>query len=172
MVVDIMVDLETMGTNPNAPIVAIGAVAFRQDGIVDTYYQTVSLESEIAAGACVDGATVMWWLKQSEGARAALEKGVVPAAEALTILANWMNMHDVAGVWGNGATFDNVILRQAFVRHKLKAPWPYWKDRCFRTWKETNPKVTLARIGVAHNALDDAIFQTEYMMAVHRGGGR
>jgi len=38
----IMIDLETMGARPNAPIISIGAVAFDANGIDREFYCNVS----------------------------------------------------------------------------------------------------------------------------------
>ena len=73
----IMIDLETMGTRPDAPIVAIGAVAFRPDsqhkdgemelgGIYGTFYMTIDLAKSVREGAVIDPDTVMWWMQQSD----------------------------------------------------------------------------------------------------------
>ena len=72
------------------------------------------------------------------------------------------------GVWGNGASFDNVILANAYEALGRRAPWQFWQDRCFRTVKSMYPKLELARLGTYHNALDDAKWQTEYLLALHR----
>ncbi|MDU7382496.1 MAG: 3'-5' exonuclease, partial [Enterobacteriaceae bacterium] len=73
----LMVDLETMGSNPEAPIIAIGAVFF-DPGTGKTgpeLYQIVSLESAMEFGAKPDAATIIWWMKQSAEARAAITGG-------------------------------------------------------------------------------------------------
>jgi exodeoxyribonuclease VIII len=36
-------------------------------------------------------------------------------------------------MFGNGASFDNVILGEAYKRCGLKVPWNFWNDRCLRT---------------------------------------
>jgi hypothetical protein len=62
----------------------------------------------------------------------------------------------------NGVTFDNVIidntiLRDAFERLEWQCPWPSWNDMCYRTMQSMYPEVKAPkRVGVAHNALDDA----------------
>ena len=71
-------------------------------------------------------------------------------------------------IWGNGAAFDNVILRTAYERLGLKAPWNFWDDRCFRTVKALHPEVEYVKSGAAHNALDDAKNQALYLMKVLR----
>jgi len=74
---EIMLDLETMGTGPNAAIVAIGAAAFcphERRVLGKTFYAPVSLESSVNGGGVVDAGTVQWWLQQSTEARALFEK--------------------------------------------------------------------------------------------------
>mgnify|MGYP006408929027 CR=1 FL=1 len=68
----IMIDLETMGTRPDAPIISIGAVAFDANGPLDSFYAGVNLGSSVNSGAKIDASTVLWWMQQSDEARAAL----------------------------------------------------------------------------------------------------
>lgn len=53
----LMIDLETMGTKPSAPIVAIGAVFFEpQTGELGAeFYTAVNLSSDMDLGAAPDG---------------------------------------------------------------------------------------------------------------------
>lgn len=68
---NLMIDLETMGKNKDAPIVSIGAVFFTPEtgDIGQEFYTVVSLESAMGQGATPDGDTILWWLKQSSEAR-------------------------------------------------------------------------------------------------------
>lgn len=70
----LMIDLETMGTKPNAPVVAIGAVFFDplSGELGPEYYTAVNLASAMEQGAVPDGDTIIWWLKQSPEARSAI----------------------------------------------------------------------------------------------------
>lgn len=71
-------------------------------------------------------------------------------------------------VWGNGAAFDNVILRRAYERtsrESMKAPWPHWNDRCYRTIKGLyGHQVKIERTGTHHHALDDAASQARHLI--------
>lgn len=71
---NLMVDLETMGNKPNAPIVAIGAVFFEPTTgeLGQQFYTAVNLASDMAVGAVPSGDTINWWLMQSSEARAAI----------------------------------------------------------------------------------------------------
>ena len=59
-------------------------------------------------------------------------------------------------IWGNGSDFDNTILLAAYDATFIEAPWKFWNNRCYRTLKGLAPEVKLTRIGIYHNALDDA----------------
>lgn len=176
----VMIDLETMGTRPDAPIVAIGAVLFspetqHKDGTVEiggihrSFYANVDLASSVNSGAPIEASTVMWWLQQSDEARAALlaKDDVYSLVGALSALNAWCDWGRIEGVWGNGATFDNVILRQSYYRTAVICPWPFWADRCYRTIKSIHGDVPIDRTGTHHNALDDARTQAEHLLAIH-----
>jgi exodeoxyribonuclease VIII len=171
---DIMVDLETMGNGSDAAIIAIGAVAFSEDKLSDSeFYQVVDLQSSVDAGLKIDPSTVLWWMKQSDDARQALFKpGSDDLYSTLYRFGNWIE--DVTSgaakkdrhVWGNGATFDNMILRSAFELTGEPIRWEYYGDLCYRTLKKLYPSIKLIRTGTHHNALDDAKSQAEHAMAL------
>jgi exodeoxyribonuclease VIII len=119
----------------------------------------------------VDGGTIVWWLQQSNEARLALCVGNVKLREALLTFTDWYGGDKDVPVWGNGAAFDNVIVRQAYERLYLHAPWSHRADRCFRTLKNLFPGVEPPeQSGTHHNALDDAMWQAEYMRLIFQGG--
>lgn len=175
----LMIDLETMGNNPNAPIVAIGAVFFNpQTGDTGaTFYTVVNLRDAMRYGAKPDGDTILWWLEKSEAARSAIcTKDAATLPEALTELSNFITLHceypRYLKVWGNGVCFDNVILRSAYESIGECPPWQFWNDSDVRTMVLLgrklgfDPKRDMPLEGVAHNALDDAMHQAKYVSAI------
>jgi exodeoxyribonuclease VIII len=168
----VMVDLETMGTGSDAAIIAIGAVAFNAGEPIQvhtnpSFYKTVTLASSMAAGMTVDASTIMWWLQQSDAARAEFKAGRgVPLISATTSFASWFQ--DVADtdalVWGNGATFDNVILTSAYRLLGIPRPWSYRADACYRTLRGLLPGITHTPLegDTHHNALHDARYQAAH----------
>ena len=174
----LMIDLETMGTKPNAAIVAIGAVFFEPSTgeIGEKYYSTVSLESDVSIGGEMTPSTVMWWLSQGSEVRAEVvtaRKSILTALTELKIFVheNKSGKSDPI-VWGNGSSFDNIILRQAYERIKHPAFWPFWNDRDVRTIVDMgrnagiDPKCDIPFPGERHNALDDAVHQAMYVSAI------
>ncbi len=175
----LMIDLETMGTKPSAPIVAIGAVFFEpQTGELGAeFYTAVNLSSDMDLGAAPDGDTIQWWLKQSAEARAAIcTDYTLPIADALFELSAFISRNSenprYLKVWGNGASFDNVILRTAYERTGHICPWQFWNDSDVRTivllgrQMGFDPKRDMPFDGVAHNALADARHQVKYVSAI------
>ncbi len=175
----LMIDLETMGNKPTAPIVTIGAVFFDpQTGCLGAeFYMAVNLASAMEQGATPDGDTILWWLKQSEAARAAIcTDDTKHIAEVLSELSSFISRNadnpSYLKVWGNGANFDNVILRSAYDRADKTCPWQFWNDSDVRTMvslgKELgfDPKRNMPFDGVAHNALADARHQAKYVSAI------
>jgi DNA polymerase III epsilon subunit-like protein len=172
---DIMLDLETMGNGQDAAIVAIGAVAFDADRLGESFYVAIDLQSSVAEGGVMDASTVIWWLQQSDIARTEI---TAPAHQftlltALSMFTEFANDHgkDVR-IWGNGAAFDNVILRRAYQRAGIEAPWRYSRDRCYRTVAGMCPDIKIDRTGgTHHNALDDAIAQARHLIAINQATG-
>lgn len=163
----VMVDLETLGNNSSSVIISIGAVAFdldKNETFTDTFYSVIDPQSCVDVGLKMDVSTVMWWMKQSDGARKAFEKTGSPLNEVLLEFANWYPKG--AKFWGNGATFDNVILSNAYAACKIKKPWGYTDDSCYRTVKALYPDVKVERVGVYHNAADDAVTQAKHLVAM------
>ncbi|ASE45328.1 MULTISPECIES: 3'-5' exonuclease [Citrobacter] len=176
----LMVDLETMGSGPDAPIVSIGAVYFDPStgNTGAEFYQVVSLESSMSFGMKPDASTIQWWLKQSSEARSAiLVDEAMGLRETLELLADFIAENAANGshtvqLWGNGCSFDNVILRRAYALAETPFAVPFWNDRDVRTMVELgksvgiNPRFDIPFEGDMHNALSDARHQVKYVSAI------
>ena len=166
---DVMLDLETMGQGPSAAITAIGAQEFdRGTGrLGESFFRVVDLASAVACGGTIDASTVLWWLRQGDDARQALQHNPIPLPLALQCFAEWLaycGPSDSVRMWGNGAAFDNVILREAYTRLHMPTPWHWANDRCYRTLRKEHPDVALQRVGTHHNALADATSQALHVV--------
>ncbi|HBI3680800.1 TPA: 3'-5' exoribonuclease [Citrobacter freundii] len=176
----LMVDMETMGNSPDAPIVSIGAVFFDPStgNTGAEFYQVVSLESSMSFGMKPDASTIQWWLKQSSEARSAiLVDEAMGLRETLELLADFIAENSANGshtvqLWGNGCSFDNVILRRAYALTDTPFAVPFWNDRDVRTMVELgksvgiNPRYDIPFEGDMHNALSDARHQVKYVSAI------
>lgn len=168
---DVMLDLETMGTRPNAPIVAIGAVRFDTGTgeLGAEFYETIDLASAIDAGAVMEPDTVLWWMKQSDEARAAVTRQGKDFSTVLSSFSYWLKQHEPGSgsrIWGNGASFDNALLAEAYKRAGWMLPWKFWNDRCYRTVAAEHPDIERPEPAIAHHALEDAKAQARHMIMI------
>lgn len=167
----IMIDLETMGTEPNAAIIALGAVVmdFKNQKIGACYYNTIDLASSVKAGGTMNPSTVLWWMQQSEEARKIFSFPGLPLETALICFSMWVkeqSENSSVCIWGYGASFDNVVLRSAYSYCGLPCPWGFRSDRCYRTEAAIHPDILPVDVGIAHNALDDATAQAYHLMKI------
>lgn len=197
---NIMVDLETFGTNPFSMILSIGAVYFDPTKVGDaaiksSFYVTIDPIASGKAGFMTDMSTICWWLDPAR--RPAWDDFLSVAhfepADALQGFSLWIGglfdlsqdptAHDdldfpkdpakretfepstQVAMWGNGPAFDNEILRNAYTRMNMDAPWKHFGDRCFRTMKNLGGASNLAppHEGHIHNALVDARQQAKWL---------
>jgi exodeoxyribonuclease VIII len=171
---DIMLDLETMGNNNDAAIVAIGAVKFnlKTYELGEEFYYAIDLESSMKSGGTVNADTIMWWIRQSSAAKSALSTKVVRIENALCKFSDYVKKPDSnRHVWGNGATFDNVILSSAYQRFDMEVPFTYKDERCYRTVRRLFPLIEKESVGTKHNALDDAKSQAIHLLKILKSVG-
>lgn len=175
---NVMLDLETVSTSSNAAIISIGAIFFDPltGELGAEFHQPIDLESAMQHGVA-DASTVAWWMKQSDEARKIFNhKDSCGLEVALYDFTDWVHQHGPeVQVWGNGATFDNVILSNAYDSISYTRPWLYANDRDVRTVVELgrtlcniNPKKHLPFEGTEHNALDDAKHQARYVSEIFK----
>ncbi|HBA6904589.1 TPA: exonuclease [Escherichia coli] len=172
--IHLMIDLETMGKNPDAPIISIGAIFFdpQTGDMGPEFSKTIDLDT---AGGVIDRDVIKWWLKQSREAQSVIMTDEIPLDDALLQLREFIDENSgefFVQVWGNGANFDNVILRRSYERQGIPCPWRYCNDRDVRTIVELGKAIDFdARTaipfeGERHNALDDARYQAKYVSAI------
>jgi len=186
----IMVDLETLGTNPYAAILSIGALYFdpQTPGVFrDSFEVMVDQESCVKAGLRIEASTNMWWWSPdlAEARQRWLDTLKFDLPLALTGFSQWLDLisedkdgdpehpHSDVRIWGNGANFDNVLLACAYKVANIQVPWDRWNDRCFRTIKnlgnthDLRPKGgSLLVDGVKHTALYDCFHQAAWMQNI------
>lgn len=185
---NVMLDLETMGKGPSAAIVTIGAVFFDpMTGELGAEFEAHIDLNDSARFGEMDPDTVLWWLGQSDEARAAIAYNVdgdkrMALLQALQKFQEWLMANGQEGkrpyVWGNGAGFDCTIMASAYdAVNKVRfiGYWNGFKDRDVRTVVDMgrdllgfDPKKDMPFEGVAHRALDDAKHQARYVSAIYQ----
>ncbi|EPC6084235.1 3'-5' exoribonuclease domain-containing protein [Enterobacter hormaechei] len=176
----LMVDIEAFGKKADSPVVSIGAVFFDPStgNTGSEFYKVISLESSMASGGVPDASTIIFWLKASPEARSELMMDdAIPLDDALLqlndfIAENAANGPDSVQVWGNGATYDNVLLEASYDRVGIPCPWKFWNNRDVRTIVELGkavgckPRYEIPFEGEPHKAISDALHQVKYVSAI------
>lgn len=133
---NVMIDLETLSTDPYALPIQIGARCFD----LDTGELGPSFERSVVTKSkqfLMDLPTVKFWLSQPKEVIDRVFASPISLAKALDYLNAFFiqNTSDDVRVWANGASFDFPILQHAFRVEKNKmAPWQYKYERDARTF--------------------------------------
>ncbi len=167
----VMADIETMSTADNALLVAIGGVKFNEHEILDRFHVGIDPVDAERFGLKIDAATVMWWLdpKRDEARKQLVELPKVDLYAALDGFAMWVREtpeDELGSLWGKGATFDNVKIKNAYAAARIEYPFSYRQDECYRTLLNRCPDVEFEPFGTSHNALDDAEGQALHLQKI------
>ena len=157
---NVMLDLETWGTEPGCDLRSIGAVVF--DPLAGTVSDTLqfylavenprgywgkgkSNQRFFTTGRPTDRAqypltrdpkTVQWWSEQSDEAKAAFENPV-DLSTGLYLFADWLGHvcpdPTALRLWSHGPAFDPPILAAAYRACNRPVPWHYRAPRDTRT---------------------------------------
>ncbi len=160
----IQIDIETFSQKKNAAIASIGAVKFNNTTIIDTFSINIDPLSCKEVGLDFQLETLQWWKSQNPEAYASLKNNRVSLADALSNFSKWYGPKSV-DTWACGPDFDLVILESAYQSISKHTPWKYYHARCFRTFKAMF-KSNISRLGTYHDARDDAVYQTNYILDV------
>ncbi len=172
---DAMLDLETLGIQHDAVIASVGIVFFNKGEDVTseillsnerTFTATFNLAHQQNVGRKIDADTVRWWIGQSAmaktgGATFANVGGNQPNYNRDILVKVSDALKDVKRLWGNGAGFDNELLRSLFKSYGIPFPLKYWTDCCYRTIKNIAGKDVLPfpKDLTKHIAIHDAAYQ-------------
>jgi hypothetical protein len=167
--IDLMVDIETLGTEPGCAILSIAAVPFNLQYDVEPFYARVHKGSCIEKGFFVDDDTVAWWNKQSIAAQEEAFSGQTNIEDALEDLSAYIEtLGKSVNMWGNGASFDVPILEAAYKFCCQKPRWAYYNSMCYRTLKKLYPQVPYLPPRIKHNALHDARAQADHAQRIFK----
>ena len=150
-----MIDLEGLGTAPEATILTIAAQGFDPLGsgyYADRlYYARVTLESQ--ENRNIDQGTIDWWATQPAIVRdeAFNEEGRIPLDQALDELGKLI-WHSKL-IWAQGPTYDMNILEHAYKSYRKPLPWKYYMVRDSRTVFSLWPDQPIPP--TSHHALED-----------------
>lgn len=165
-----IIDLETLDTptpnNYGCAVLSIGVVKFNpRTGLGDRFYRRLGYDQASLFGA-VSSSTLAFWAKQDPIVRAEAFTAEHDIYQSAADLVQFMS--GVTRVWGNGATFDIPIIEHWLQALGQRIPWKFSAARDCRTIEDIAADIgvvrkSFIRRGAHHNALDDAIYQAEYV---------
>lgn len=185
MRIDVMTDIETLGTNADSTIIQIAAIAFDiKTGEEIARFNKVADISKNERPLNVSGSTLQWWTNvNAELFKELLHSGEDSSEDVLLHFYAWLkglsddprNLY----LWGNGILFDNKMIQHQFESLGLTYPIFYRNDRDVRTIVElTSHKTGLSEKAlrdryydenlVAHNAFDDCINQINMVVNCYK----
>ncbi len=173
---DIMLDLETVGTEPGCVIVSMAARSFvpgrGTDAAGASFETTLEIEAQTKRGLVLEGGSFEWWLVQSREAfedSFSLQKHPV---HAFMEFNEFWNTEGGLVLWAQGQDFDGPILRKAMQHCDIKPAWMFYQQRDTRTFYDVarmrggfnyRSVPRLSTTGVAHSAMADVNHQIHCM---------
>lgn len=168
---DLMLDLETLGTRPGCVILTIGAVKFDPYSLKEPgpgIYMRVDADEQIAAGREVQEDTLKWWMDQVEDVR----EEALGEADRVSVEYMYTELNricvGVQNIWAQGPVFDIAILENIYRQYGWPTPWQFWQIRDSRTLfgVHGDPRVK-GREG-HHNALADCVYQAQGVQQIYK----
>ena len=168
---DLMLDLETLGTRPGCVILTIGAVKFDPYSLKEPgpgIYMRVDADEQIAKGREVQEDTLKWWMDQAEDIR----EEALGEADRVSVEYMYTELNricvGVQNIWAQGPVFDIAILENIYRQYGWPTPWQFWQIRDSRTLfgVHGDPRVK-GREG-HHNALADCVYQAQGVQQIYK----
>ena len=174
MNIQVMLDLETLGTRPECVILTLGAVKFNPYTLEEPtggLYLRMDADEQIAKGREVQEDTLQWWMNQAEDIReeALGEEGRVSVEQMYKEL-NKICV-GVQNIWAQGPVFDIVILENLYRQLGLPCPWQFWQIRDSRTLLSSLGDPREKNKAGLHNALEDCVSQAQAVQFVFNKAG-
>lgn len=169
---DVMLDLETLSTRPEAVILTLGAVKF--DPFADDVktdnglYHRIDVDEQIVLGRHIQQETVDWWGRQSEDVReeALGEHNRINLNTVIDDLNRFLV--GANNIWCQGPAFDIVILENLYRQLERPTPWQFWQIRDSRTLFGVHGDPRDKGATGAHNALIDCYYQARAVQQIYK----
>ena len=168
---DVMIDIETVSTRPDAQMLQIGAVFFeaKSGGTIDqknTFNRFIQIQDGVGS---VDHDTLGFWMQQiSKDPKHPMVEGMrnaMPLNQALADFVLWpttvgASWGDINTIWAKPSNFDLPIVQSALAKFGIAPPWDHRATRCARTLFSVTGEPAVDWTGLkAHDAVDDCIGQ-------------
>jgi hypothetical protein len=168
---DVMLDIETLGTRPECVVVTLGAVKFNPYTLDDPgpgIYMRLDADEQLALGREVQDETMRWWLDQVEDVR---EEALGDGNDRIKLEEMYRQLNrflvGVDSIWCQGPAFDIVILENIYRQMGWPTPWQFWQIRDSRTLFGVHGDPREKNKAGLHNALEDCVSQAQGVQKIY-----
>lgn len=161
----VMIDIETLGTEPGCVVLSAAAVCVtREDGVLGHFHTPFNVEQQLGVGATVSPRTAVWWAKQGTNPDNIFTYDGGHLSVQFQEFIDWIQAQNADYYWANSPSFDLDILdglRKCLIARRScipDVPWTYKNKRDFRTIRDF---ITPTPCLKPHDALADALIQAE-----------
>jgi len=172
--VHVMIDIETLGTRPDAVVLSVGAVAFRPFATAGEFvlvekaefHRFLDIDEQVRDGRTIDVDTIKFWLHNKGTLVSILLEEKSSQFDMLSGLRQFLEVYKPKRLWARGPQFDQVILENMISANNLPPLWEYWRWMDMRTLVRISDAVIceddasairqMTGPRVKHDALDDA----------------
>jgi hypothetical protein len=172
--IDLMLDIETLGRGPGCIVPQVAIVPFNLNGTpleegAPTLHVKLHIGDQLAAGYAMDPETVAWWLKQKAAVREDVFSGSVILKDFQQTFNKYIKTieekYTTYRIWATAPKLDFGCLHGILVKPGQEYPILYSAERDLRTLRELvktlYPDFKLPKVPVSHDALDDCNRQIE-----------
>jgi exodeoxyribonuclease VIII len=176
--INVVLDLETLGTAEDAAIIQIGCAIPDFDHkhcpltASHAFEATIRYEEALSSEFSKEHSTMEWWEKQDPEVRKQVFSGQDTYIDALDKFVAWINLVKSGGadvaIWGNGSDFDNRLLTYTLSSFGYKNVWSFRNNRDLRTLRALFPLhpdyINAIGLGyMKHTALGDAMLEADIL---------
>ena len=168
---DVMLDIETLGTRPECVVVTLGAVKFNPYTLDDPgpgIYMRLDADEQLALGREVQDETMRWWLDQAEDVR---EEALGDGNDRIKLEEMYRQLNrflvGVDSIWCQGPAFDIVILENIYRQMGWPTAWQFWQIRDSRTLFGVHGDPREKNKAGLHNALEDCVSQAQGVQKIY-----
>lgn len=163
---DLMLDIETLGTNSNSVVLQVSMVYFDRytKEIGKTFTQNIDIEDSFRLGFYADEETVKWWENKPKEIWESVSTNGFKVTEVIKNIEEFVDFKTI--IWSH-SSFDIPLLENIFRKLNKKIPWKYTNTRDIRTLVDLSGidlKSYNWNKGKTHNSLDDCMFQINYVV--------
>lgn len=166
--IDLMLDVETLGNIPGCVVTQVTIVPFHLKGTplgeeVKVFDQRLHIGNQMADGLEVNAETLNWWMQQDADVRRYVMAGDLGSEDFCFALTNYVGeieiSHKEYRIWSTSAKVDFGCIPFLFRLNEIPYCINHRSERCARTFiemvKTQHPQMKLPKGLTTHNALDD-----------------